>query len=145
MTGVQTFALPICFAISIFVLGVIGAAISTLFPIVLVAPWLISDYTGKPRQIRSTMYRVLGGAGLLIGLTVPVFGGRSVWVMVGSQAFQAMILPVITLPIIYLLNRRDLMGQDKAGFWMNLGLWATFIFAMVTAYTGLVGLLEMFA
>lgn len=131
------------FAISIFVLGVIGAAISTLFPIVLVAPWLISDYTGKPRVIRSTMYRVLGGAGLLIGLTVPVFGGRPVWVMVGSQAFQAMILPVITLPIIYLLNRRDLMGQDKAGFWMNLGLWATFIFAMVTAYTGLVGLLEM--
>ncbi|MCE5272813.1 Nramp family divalent metal transporter [bacterium] len=131
------------FAISIFVLGVIGAAVSTLFPIVLVAPWLIDDYRGKPRVIRSPMYRVLGGLGLMLGLVVPVFGGRPVWVMVASQAFQAMILPVITLPIIYLLNRRDLMGQDKAGFWMNLGLWATFIFAMITAYTGLVGLVDM--
>ena len=39
------------FAISIFVIGIIGAGVSTLFPIALVLPWLICDYTGRERNI----------------------------------------------------------------------------------------------
>jgi manganese transport protein len=130
------------FAITIFVLGIVGAGISTLFPIVLVAPWLISDYRGTPRNIRSPMYRILGGVGLLICLTVPVFGGRPVWIMVASQAFQAILLPVITVPILILINSKKMMGEDRAGFWLNAGLVATLIFGLVTTYTGVLGLVD---
>jgi manganese transport protein len=130
------------FAISIFVLGIVGAGISTLFPIVLVAPWLISDYRGTPRNIRSPLFRILGALGLLVCLTVPVFGGRPVWIMVASQAFQALLLPVITIPIIVLLNREEIMGEKKAGFWLNAGLWATLIFALITSYSAVVGLID---
>lgn len=130
------------FAITIFVLGIVGAGISTLFPIVLVAPWLISDYTGKPRNIRSPMYRIIGGVSLLICLTVPIFGGRPVWIMVASQAFQAILLPIITVPILILINRKSLMGEDTAGFWLNAGLVATLIFGLVTTYTGVLGLVD---
>ena len=130
------------FAISIFVLGIIGAGVSTLFPIVLVAPWLISDYRGTPRDIKSPMFRILGALGLLVCLTVPVFGGRPVWIMVASQAFQAMLLPVITIPIIMLLNRKEIMGEQKAGFWLNAGLWATLIFALITSYSAVLGLVD---
>jgi manganese transport protein len=130
------------FAITIFVLGIVGAGISTLFPIVLVAPWLISDYRGTPRNIRSPMYRILGALGLLICLTVPLFGGRPVWIMVASQAFQAILLPVITVPILILINSRKLMGENRAGFWLNAGLVATLIFGLVTTYTGVLGLVD---
>ena len=130
------------FAISIFVLGIIGAGVSTLFPIVLVAPWLISDYRGTERNIKSPMFRILGALGLLVCLTVPVFGGRPVWIMVASQAFQAMLLPVITIPIIVLLNRKEIMGGQKAGFWLNAGLWATLIFALITSYSAVLGLVD---
>ncbi len=130
------------FAITIFVLGIVGAGISTLFPIVLVAPWLISDYRGTPRNIRSPMYRILGGLGLLICLTVPLFGGRPVWIMVASQAFQAILLPVITVPILVLINSKKMMGEDRAGFWLNAGLVATLIFGLVTTYTGVLGLVD---
>jgi len=130
------------FAISLFVLGVLGAGISTLFPIILVAPWMIADYRGTSRNIRSPMFRILGGLALLICLVIPVFGGQPVWIMIASQAFQAMILPVITVPIMVLLNRRAVMGQDKAGWLLNLGLWATLIFALVTTYAAFVGLFD---
>ena len=130
------------FAISLFVLGVLGAGISTLFPIILVAPWMIADYRGTSRDIRSPMFRILGGLALLICLVIPVFGGQPVWIMIASQAFQAMLLPVITVPIIILLNRRELMGEDKAGWWLNLGLWATLIYALVTTYAAFVGLID---
>ncbi|HLU89896.1 MAG TPA: Nramp family divalent metal transporter, partial [Cyclobacteriaceae bacterium] len=33
----------------ILIMGIAGAGISTVFPIVLIAPWLISDYTGRKR------------------------------------------------------------------------------------------------
>lgn len=128
------------FAIAIFILGVIGAGVSTLFPIILVAPWLICDYTGRERNIRSPLFRILGAAGLLLGLIVPIFGGKPVWVMIGSQALQATLLPVITVPIMILLNRKDLMGEHKAPLWLNLSLWATLIYAFVTTYAAIVGL-----
>ncbi len=130
------------FAITIFVLGIVGAGISTLFPIVLVAPWLISDYRGTPRNIRSPMYRILGGLALLLCLTVPILGGRPVWIMIASQAFQAILLPVITVPILFLVNNKALMGEDRAGFWLNAGLIATLIFGLVTTYTGVLGLTD---
>ena len=123
-----------------FKVGVIGAGISTLFPIVLVLPWLISDFTGGERNVRSAMYRILGGLGLLIGFTVPLFGGRPVWIMIASNAFQATILPVITLAIIVLVNRKSIMGRHAAGAWLNAGMWATFVFAVVTAFTAVVGI-----
>ena len=130
------------FAISVFLIGIIGAGVSTLFPIALVLPWLICDYRGTKRDIHSPMFRILGGLGLMIGLTVPIFGGRPVWVMITSQAFQSTIMPVVTLAIIILINNKKLMGEYRAGLWLNIGLFATLIFAFVTAYIGIIGLIE---
>jgi len=130
------------FAVSIFVVGVIGAGISTIFPIVLVLPWLLSDYLGTERNIQSPMYRILGGLGLLLGFTIPVFGGRPVWVMIASNAFQATILPVVTLTIILLLRNKRLMGEHRIGTALTAGLWATFVFAVVTGWFAVVGLAQ---
>ena len=91
------------------------------------------------------MFRTLAGMGLLLGFTVPVFGGRPVWVMIMSNAFQASILPIITLAIIALLNNRRLMGEHIAGLWLNVGLWATFVFSLVTTYIGVLGFIESLA
>ncbi|MEA2062522.1 MAG: Nramp family divalent metal transporter, partial [Gemmatimonadota bacterium] len=128
------------YAISIFVVGIIGAGVSTLFPIALIAPWLICDYTGRERNISSPMFRILGGLGLLVGLTVPVFKFRPVWVMIASQAFQATILPAITVAVLILLNNRKIMKEHKAGWLLNLGLWATFVFSIFTSLPGIIEL-----
>ena len=131
------------FAITLFVLGIVSAGLSTVFPIILIAPWLISDYTGKPRNIRSPMYRVLAGAALLLAFVVPVFGGRPVFLMIASQAFQALLMPMVALGIILLINRTSLVGNEKPSLLMNLGCWATFLFSLVMAYSGFIGLIDM--
>jgi len=64
--------------------------------------------------------------------------------MIASQAFQATLLPVITIPIIVLLNKKEVMGENKPGFWLNSGLWLTLIFSLITAYFGLEGLIKKF-
>jgi len=132
------------FAITLFVFGVVSAGLSTAFPIILIAPWLISDYYGKPRNMQSPMYRILAGIAILVGLTVPVFGGRPVFIMIASQAFQALLMPMVTLAIIFLLNRKDLMKDHRIGIGLNIGCWATFLFSLVMAYSGFVGLVDTF-
>ena len=125
------------YAISILVAGIIGAGISSMFPIALIAPWLICDYSGKKRDMKAPLFRILGLAGLLVGFTVPVFKLRPVWFMLASQVFLATILPYITIAAILLLNDRRLMGEHKAGWLLNLGLVSTFVFSIFTSLPGI--------
>ncbi|MEX2591763.1 MAG: Nramp family divalent metal transporter [Anditalea sp.] len=118
----------------ILILGIAGAGISTVFPIVLIAPWLISDYMGKKRNVRSTMYRTLGLIGILFGFGMEFLDARPPILMVFSQAFQALILPAVAIPIFFLINQKYLMKEHVAGSKMNIGLLAVILFSLITAY-----------
>lgn len=122
------------FAAYVLILGITGAGLSTVFPIVLIAPWLISDYTGYPRDIQSPLYRILGLGGILFAFGSQLIEQRPPALMVFSQAFQACILPAVALPVFFLINSKSVMGKYRAGTKMNLGLAAVLIFALVTTY-----------
>ncbi len=128
------------FALSLLILGIIGAGLSSIIPIAMLAPLLIGDYRGVPVSMKSKMFRIFCGAALLLGLTVPVFQARPVFAMILSQCFQILVLPIVTISIIYLLNSEDLMGQYKAGPWLNGGLVATLAFSMFITYQSVVAL-----
>lgn len=118
----------------LLILGITGAGLSTVFPIILIAPWLISDYTGRPRDLQSTWYRVLTLIGLFFAFG-SVFIDRSPTIlMVFSQIFQAAILPAVVIPVFILLNRRKVMGQNQAGAKMNVSLGVILLFALLTTY-----------
>jgi Mn2+/Fe2+ NRAMP family transporter len=130
------------FAISIFICGLIGAAMSSLIPITMLAPVLIGDYRGELIDLKSKNFRILAGVGLLCGFIVPLIGARPVYAMIVSQCFQIFPLPLVTVAIMYLLNRKDLMGKHKAGLWLNIGLLCTLGFALLISYQAILGLLD---
>jgi len=121
-------------AVLLLILGIVGAGLSTVFPIVLIAPWLISDYTGKPRNIRSPMYRVLIFTGLLFAFGSVFIAHTSPIIMIFSQAFQACILPAVAIPILFLINKKGIVNSNTASMGLNLGVIAVIIFAFVTTY-----------
>ncbi|MBD3287823.1 hypothetical protein GF337_03390 [candidate division KSB1 bacterium] len=121
----------------ILILGITGAGLSTIFPIVLIAPWLISDYTGKPRDIHSPMYRILGFVGILFSFGMLVLKQKPPALMVFSQAFQACILPAVAIPVLILMNRSQIMTQHKISHRMNIGLIAVILFSLLTTYFAL--------
>jgi Mn2+/Fe2+ NRAMP family transporter len=125
----------------ILIAGITGAALSTVFPIVLIAPWLIADYASKPRDIKSPLFRILGVAGLLFGLGLQFIDERPPAMMIFSQAFQALILPAVTVPILYLINKKSLMNEYKASAKMNFGIICVLIFAIITSYFAVVELM----
>jgi Mn2+/Fe2+ NRAMP family transporter len=54
--------------------------------------------------------------------------------MVFSQAFQALILPAVAIPIFILLNRRVLMKEHMAGRAMNMSLVIIILYSLLTSY-----------
>lgn len=122
----------------ILILGIVGAGLSTIFPIVLIAPWLIADYTGKPRNIHSGQSRLLILVALLFAFGTVFLDQRPPALMVFSQGFQAVILPAVAIPVLLLMNRRQLMGSHKAGLKENIGVWAVVLFSLITTWFAII-------
>lgn len=133
------------FAVAIFAIGIVAAGVSSQFPNVLMLPWLICDYTESEREMTLTKYRIMVFLISLLGLVVPLFNARPVAIMVMSQAFGAVILPITVGCIFYLTNRKSLMGEHKNTLVTNLILTAILLFALFMSFLAIKGLfLELF-
>lgn len=130
-------------AVSIFAVGIVAAGVSSQFPNVLMLPWLICDYTGKVRNMTLPRYRVMVFLISLLGLVVPFFGARPVLVMIVSQAFNAVILPITVACILYLSNRKDLMGSHKSSMTSNAILILIVLFSLFTSYIAAKGVWQL--
>ena len=121
-------------AAMVLIAGITGAALSTVFPIVLIAPWLISDYSSRARDIRSPLFRILGFAGLCFGFGLQFIDERPPAMMVFSQAFQAFILPAVTIPILILIENKMVMKNTETSIYMKIGIWCVLLFGILTSY-----------
>lgn len=131
------------FATSIFVLGIVAAGVSSQFPNVLMLPWLICDYYESERKMTLPKYRIMVLLISLLGLIVPIFHAPPVIVMIVSQAFNSVILPITVGCILYLGNRKDLMGEHKNSVSTNIILTAILLFSIVTTTMGIKGVWQL--
>lgn len=133
------------FAASIFAFGIISAGVSSQFPNVLMLPWLLCDYQNSERDMTLPKYRIMVFFISLLGLVVPLFEVRPLFVMIASQALNVALLPATVACVFYLGNRIDLMGAHRHSLITNISLAAILLFSLVTSYMGLQGLLAMIA
>ncbi len=132
------------FAISIFVAGIVCAGLSSLFPIAILAPWLLADYNNTERDMRSGQSRLIVLFVISLGLVVPIFGGRPVLVMIASQALITLATPLIILLMLLLQNKKSVMGAYTSGRAMNITMVLIFLFSILMAITGIIGLRDLF-
>ena len=130
-------------AASIFAVGIIAAGVSSQFPNVLMLPWLLSDYQNSARDMRLPKYRIMVFFISLLGLVVPLFDARPLFVMIASQAFNVVLLPATVACIFYLGNKKALLGEHRNGLLENLSIGAIFLFSLVTSTMALQGFLSM--
>lgn len=125
----------------ILIIGITGAGLSTIFPIILIAPWLISDYTDRSRDIKSPLFRILGLIGILFCFGLQILKERPPAMMIFSQAFQACILPAVAIPIFILIQRKSVMQNHIAKSGMRIGLIAVILFSLLTSYFAIIDLI----
>ena len=124
----------------ILILGISGAGLSTVFPIILIAPWLVCDYSGKERNIQSPLFRWLGLVGILFSFGFLIMQEKPPGLMVFSQAFQACILPAVAIPVYFLLRKQKLMKNHGMKTAFNIGLLAVIVFSLLTTYFAVIDL-----
>ncbi len=130
-------------AVSAFVAGIVAAGLSSLFPIIILAPWLFSDYMGIKRDLTRPWVRITVLICTLCGLVVPVFGGSPVGVMIFSQTLAIIATPLVVALMMILLNKRSEMGEYTATLRDNIMYWIVLIFSVVIAVVGIMGIFDL--
>jgi Mn2+/Fe2+ NRAMP family transporter len=128
------------FAVSIFVGGILAAGLSSLFPHIMLAPMLLADYQGVNPDFQSKTNRLISLGIVLLTLSVPLFGGRPVFIMILSQAFIATVTPVVILFMIILMNRKEVVGEHALKPAKNIVLGLIFLFSLAMAVLGIIGI-----
>jgi len=133
------------FAVTIFLFGILGAGLSSVFPILLITPILIADYQSGELDLKSRQFRIITGLACIVGLTVPIFGANPINAQILSQVFNVFVLPLVVLSIIILLNKKELMGAYRASTFLNVGMGLALIFSCIISYTGVVAIVDSLA
>jgi Mn2+/Fe2+ NRAMP family transporter len=128
------------YAVAVFVFGAMSAGLSSVFPILMVAPLLVADYQKGELDTRSRQFKVLTAIACLIGLTVPIMGANPVMAQVATQVSAVFVLPFVITAIIILINNKPEMGSHKAGMLLNIGMISALVFSCFIAYTGIMAL-----
>ncbi|MCY4189645.1 MAG: divalent metal cation transporter [Bryobacterales bacterium] len=122
-----------------FVVGIIAAGLSSLFPNYLLGPWMAADFLGLPRNMGGAAFRAMVVFAALCGLVVPVLGGRPVQVMIASQAVSPVAMPLLALFVLLLLNKKAVCGPDPPSLVLNAGLCVTVLFSFYMCFVALSG------
>jgi Mn2+/Fe2+ NRAMP family transporter len=132
------------YAVALFLVGVLSAGLSSVFPVLMVAPLLIADYRKGELDMRSRRFRILAAVASLMGLIVPFLGANPIVAQIATQVSQVFILPLVVLGIIYLANQKQLMGEYRAGSLLNIGMATAFVFTLFISYTAVLAVIELF-
>ena len=124
-----------------FVIGILAAGLSSLFPNFLLGPWMAADFLGLPRDMSRAAFRALVAFASLFGLAVPVLGGKPVQIMIASQALSPVAMPLLALFVLILLNKKDVIGECPTPPLLNAGLGVTVLFSFYMCYVALSGFL----
>jgi Mn2+/Fe2+ NRAMP family transporter len=128
------------FAISLFVVGIVSAGLSSLYPHYMLVPLLLSDYLGEELDFAKPRNKAIIIFYASLGMIVPVFGGKPVLVMIASQAFTLIVTPLVIILTLILLNRKSIMGEHKIRLGMNITLSLIAVFTIVMSVVSAVAL-----
>ncbi|WP_282134220.1 Nramp family divalent metal transporter [Seonamhaeicola maritimus] len=131
-------------AVSIFFFGTLSAGLSSIFPCLLIAPLLLADYQSGTLDTSSRQFKIITFIACLVALIVPVFGANPIEMQILSQVFNVFVLPIVILGIILLVNNKKVMKGYKTSTFVNIGLFASLVFACIISYNGVIALFEYF-
>lgn len=131
------------FAISIFVAGLVAAGISSLFPHYMLVPMLLADYNNEKLNLSTMKNRGIVIFYALLGLVVPIFGGRPVIVMIVSQALALIATPLILVLMWIQVNKKKDLGEYSADLKKNILLGIITIFTIYIAVIGFLGIINL--
>lgn len=104
----------------VFALGLGAAGLTSAVTAPLAAAYAVCGALGLDDTMRGRAFRGLAIAVVIIGTMFAATGARPLSLIVFAQAANGLMLPVIAGTLLWLMNRRDLMGEARNGWRSNL-------------------------
>ncbi len=108
----------------VFCLGLLAVALNPFLINAMIGGSILADGLGKPAMLRDPAPRILTVVVLLIGMSVAILALRSgqkpVSLIIFGQALTILGNPLMAGTLLYLANRRDVMGEHRNGWLMNI-------------------------
>ncbi len=124
-------------AMSVFVIGIAAAGLSSHLPNLLVIPWLIIDYKEEKRNTNTKYYRIILAILTVLSIIGVTLGFKPVFVMMLSQACIAIVLPITIASMFYLTSNKNLM-KDYANKKTDIIILS--LIMIFSVYMGLLGI-----
>lgn len=129
----------------LFLVGFWGAVASSLVGVWQSVPYLFADTIFEMRGIdrREGLEETAVYRGFLLFLAVPpmvlLFLANPVWLVIAYAALGSLFMPFLAGTLLFMLNRREWMGDLRNRAWANAGLAAALLLFL---YLATVGILE---
>lgn len=133
------------FAVALFVVGLLSAGLSSIIPIMMLAPELISDYSDGKMETGTKRFKLLTAAAGIFGMLIPILGAKPIIATIVAQVALVFVLPLVIGMMFFLINKKKVMGEHRPGIVMNALMVLAFCFACGVSYTAVVELVKLFS
>lgn len=125
----------VLFGLGLFAAGFSSAITAPLAAAVTAQSMFSSDNSLRDWSNKSFNFKLVWGSVLLVGTIFSVIGIRPIPAIILAQAINGVLLPVVTIALLFAANDKELLGTAYAnGFWSNL---FTLFIVGVTCFLGL--------
>ncbi|QNJ99023.1 Nramp family divalent metal transporter [Constantimarinum furrinae] len=123
--------------------GLFAAGITSAITAPLAAAYVARGCFGWDSNLKSTRFRVAWGAVLLIGIVVSSIGLKPIEIIKFAQIANGILLPVITGFLLWIVNRKALLGNYKNSLLQNVIGSLIFLGTIVLGGRALIKVLEI--
>lgn len=127
-------------ALTVFVIGILAAGLSSHLPNTLVIPWLIIDYNNEERNVKSKRNRFILFILTLVSVLGVALGVKPIFIMMLSQACISIVMPIALGSLIYLFNTNAKGYQG--GTLGNILMVVILLFSLFMGIIGIRGLIS---
>jgi len=101
-------------------LGLMAAGLSSAVTAPLATGFAAAELFGFENDPKSTKFRIIAGAVLVIGAAVAITGARPVEIILFAQFANGLLLPIVAAFLLFAVNSRALLGADRNGVLANI-------------------------
>ncbi|WP_270180485.1 Nramp family divalent metal transporter [Alkalihalobacillus sp. CinArs1] len=126
-----------------FAIGLLSAGITSSISAPLAAAYAISGVFGWSMDLKATKFRVIWGVVILIGIVGSALGMSPTTVIIFAQYANGLMLPIISIFLLYVMNNKELLGEYVNRTLSNILGGIVLLVTLVLALHSL-GILELF-
>ena len=108
------------FAAIVMNLGLIAAGITSAITAPLAAAYVAKGCFGWNGSLKSRKFRMVWMSILVLGIILSSLGIKPIEIIQFAQIANGILLPVIAIALLWLVNKKSLLGKHSNGLWQNI-------------------------